>query len=85
LRAAIAALACAASDPHRNDLIPLVADRGSPAFGIVNAIKARWRSSTLPTVLTLGCPLVLNAGMVALVAWLVPGWHCQLLTAVGAS
>ena len=58
-------------------------------LGIVNAfVRPLAFILTLPlTVLTLGLfLLVLNAGMVALVAWIVPGFHISSFwTAVGAS
>jgi len=58
-------------------------------LGIVNAfVRPLAFILTLPlTVLTLGLfLLVLNAGMVALVAWIVPGFHISgFWTAVGAS
>lgn len=58
-------------------------------LGIVNAfVRPLAFILTLPlTVLTLGLfLLVLNAGMVALVAWIVPGFHiASFWTAVGAS
>lgn len=58
-------------------------------LGVVNAvIRPLAFILTLPlTILTLGLfLLVLNAGMVALVAWLVPGFHVSgFWTAVGAA
>ena len=58
-------------------------------LGIVNAfVRPLAFILTLPlTVLTLGLfLLVLNAGMVALVAWIVPGFHVSSFwTAVGAA
>ncbi len=58
-------------------------------LGVVNAvIRPLAFILTLPlTILTLGLfLLVLNAGMVALVAWLVPGFHISgFWTAVGAA
>jgi putative membrane protein len=58
-------------------------------LGIVNAfVRPLVFILTLPlTVLTLGLfMLVLNAGMVALVAWIVPGFHVAgFWTAVGTS
>jgi putative membrane protein len=58
-------------------------------LGIVNAfVRPLVFILTLPlTVLTLGLfLLVLNAGMVALVAWIVPGFHvASFWTAVGAA
>ena len=58
-------------------------------LGIVNAfVRPLAFILTLPlTVLTLGVfLLVLNAGMVALVAWIVPGFHVSSFwTAVGAA
>jgi len=58
-------------------------------LGVVNAfVRPLAFILTLPlTVLTLGLfLLVLNAGMVALVAWLVPGFHVAgFWTAVGAA
>lgn len=58
-------------------------------LGVVNAVvRPLAFVLTLPlTILTLGLfLLVLNAGMVALVAWLVPGFHIAgFWTAVGAA
>jgi putative membrane protein len=58
-------------------------------LGVVNAfVRPLAFMLTLPlTVLTLGLfLLVLNAGMVALVAWIVPGFHISSFwTAVGAA
>ena len=58
-------------------------------LGIVNAlVRPLAFILTLPlTVLTLGLfLLVLNAGMVALVAWIVPGFHLDgFWTAVGTA
>lgn len=58
-------------------------------LGVVNAVvRPLAFILTLPlTILTLGLfLLVLNAGMVALVAWLVPGFHIAgFWTAVGAA
>jgi putative membrane protein len=58
-------------------------------LGIANAfVRPIAFILTLPlTVLTLGLfLLVLNAGMVALVAWIVPGFHvASFWTAVGAA
>ena len=58
-------------------------------LGIVNAfVRPLVFILTLPlTVVTLGLfLLVLNAGMVALVAWIVPGFHvASFWTAVGAA
>lgn len=58
-------------------------------LGIVNAfVRPLAFILTLPlTILTLGLfLLVLNAGMLALVAWIVPGFHiASFWTAVGAA
>jgi putative membrane protein len=92
LRAAIAALGLWVASEILDGLIfesPAKLIVAALMLGVVNAfVRPLAFILTLPlTVLTLGLfLLVLNAGMVALVAWIVPGFEISgFWTAVGAS
>ena len=92
LRAAIAALGLWVASEIFDGLIfesPAKLIVAALMLGVVNAfVRPLAFILTLPlTVLTLGLfLLVLNAGMVALVAWLVPGFQVAgFWTAVGAA
>lgn len=92
LRAAIAALGLWVASEILNGLVfesPAKLIVAALMLGVVNAfVRPLAFILTLPlTVLTLGFfLLVLNAGMVALVAWIVPGFEISgFWTAVGAA
>ena len=92
LRAAIAALGLWVASEILDGLVfesPAKLIVAALMLGVVNAfVRPLAFILTLPlTVLTLGFfLLVLNAGMVALVAWIVPGFEISgFWTAVGAS
>jgi putative membrane protein len=92
LRAAIAALGLWVASEILDGLVfesPAKLIVAGLMLGVVNAfVRPLAFILTLPlTVLTLGLfLLVLNAGMVALVAWIVPGFEISgFWTAVGAS